>query len=61
VIGARIGGRPFSRSLLAARCNGGRDRAKPFTHDPDDGRFNAEFIVIKMENGKVGWANYLED
>ena len=29
--------------------------------DPDDGRFNSEFIVIKMIDGKVSWADYLAD
>jgi hypothetical protein len=54
-------------ALLAEQFPGKRPFARYFadgmqyTLDPDDGRFNSEFIVIKMENGKVGWANYLED
>jgi hypothetical protein len=32
-----------------------------FTLDPDDGRFNSEFIVIRMVNGKVVAADYSRD
>ena len=29
--------------------------------DPDDGRFNAEFITFGMTDGKVIWFDYLPD
>jgi hypothetical protein len=46
------GKRPF------ARCDA---EGMQYTLDPDDGRFNSEFIVIKMIDGKVSWADYLPD
>ena len=37
------------------------DSGLQYTLDPDDGRFNSEFIVVRMIDGKVIEADYLRD
>lgn len=37
------------------------DSGVQYTLDPDDGRFNSEFIVVRMIDGKVVEADYLRD
>jgi hypothetical protein len=37
------------------------DWGAQYTLDPDDGRFNSEFIIIQMVDGKVASADYLPD
>ena len=32
-----------------------------YTLDPDDGRYNSEFIILCIENDKVIWKHYSPD
>jgi hypothetical protein len=59
-------------SILRQRFPEGGDFRRPvhgrsgdgnlwFQLDPDDGAFNAEFVIIEMKNGKVTSKKYLPD